>query len=219
MDTMKRIFTAVAGIVVFTMGTVVVKPARAALLDFNFTGQNGTKGSFTLDTDVPRSPVPSIGIPTPGNPGILYPNAISNFFFSSPQLNVNGENADWEVIPSIVFGPPGSPILSGISYPSGCSATASFTCLINVGVGYSGTLPKLSDDPNSYPIGLGIDRFDPITFQSLGREQFTSYQVVRRQTVPESNSSLSLLAFGVAGLLLKGKIDKKTQTVSAVISQ
>lgn len=216
MDTMKRIFTAVAGILVLTIGTVIVKPARAALLDFNFTGQSGATGSFTLDTDVPRSPVPSVGIGIEA-PGILYPNAVSNFFFSSPQLNLNGENADLEVIPSIIINLPSSPILSGASYPSRCSA--SFTCLITVGVGYSGSLPKLSDEPNFFRTGLGIELFDPKTFQSLEIEQFTNYQVVRRQTVPESNFGLSLLAFGVGGLLLKGKIDRKTQTVkSAVIS-
>jgi hypothetical protein len=91
-----------------------------------------------------------------------------------------------------------------------------FTCVINIGVGYAGNLPKLSDDPNSYPsdlIGLGVMLIDPITLESVGIEEFTQFQVVRKQVVPESDSVLGVLAFGIAGagLVLKRKMNTKKQ--------
>lgn len=207
----KQKFSLAASVAAFiAVGTVTV-PAQAALLDFSFTSISGVTGSFTLNTDIPPSPIPSFGT-GPGNPGVIYPNAISNLNFSSPQINVSGESADWGIVPSIVLGPPGSPVLSSILYPRGCSTTTGFVCTINVGVGYSGALSKLSDDPNSYRTGLGIELFDPTNnFQSLGREPFISYQVVNRQAVPEPNTYLGTLALGIGGaaLLMKRKMKIK----------
>ncbi|MBW4503551.1 MAG: hypothetical protein KME57_29325 [Scytonema hyalinum WJT4-NPBG1] len=204
----------VAGAAFTALLTVAVAPVQAAPLDFNFTTETGATGSFTLNTDTLSSREP--GIFGPENPGILYSNAVSNFSFSSPQLQVSGETADWEVIPSIFLGPPGSPVLAGVDYPAGCASGTNFTCVINIGVGYAGNLPKLSDDPNSYPsdlIGLGVMLIDPITRESVGIEEFTQFQVVRKQVVPESDSGLGVLAFGIAlaGLLLKRNLDRKKQ--------
>jgi hypothetical protein len=214
---MKRLSMAVAGAAFITLGSVAVNPVQAALLDFSLKSQSGATGTFTLDTDTPPSSEPALGL-GPENPGILYSNAVSNFSFSSPQLQVSGETADWEVIPSIFLGPPGSPVLAGVDYPAGCARGTNFTCVINIGVGYAGNLPKLSDDPNSYPsdlIGLGVMLIDPITRESVGIEEFTQFQVVRKQVVPESHSGLGVLAFGIAsvGLLLKRNSDRKKQVV------
>ncbi|MEA5595751.1 PEP-CTERM sorting domain-containing protein [Rivularia sp. UHCC 0363] len=207
----KQKFSLAVAVAAFVaVGTVTV-PAQAALLDFDFTSVSGVTGSFTLNTNIPPSPVPSFGT-GPGNPGVIYPNAISNLIFSSPQINVSGENADWGIVPSIVLGPPSSPVLSSILYPLGCSTTTSFVCTINVGVGYAGALSKLSDDPNSYRIGLGIELFDSTNnFQSFGREPFISYQVVRRKAVPEPNTYLGTLALGVCGVALQMKRKMKTK--------
>lgn len=191
------------------MGTVASDSAQAALLDFSFTTTSGATGTFTLDTDTPASPVPSLGIPSPDISGILYPNAVSSFSFSSPdkpQLNVSNQVADWEVIPNIPTIPNGN--LSGLVFPSGCSAQAPFTCLVNIGVLYTGDPSELSDNPELYSIGLGSDTFDSTNnFDSFGIEQFTEYKVVRRETVPEPNSILGTLAISIYGttLLLKHK--------------
>jgi hypothetical protein len=214
----QKLSLAVAVAAFVAMGTVAVDPVQAALLDFNFTTVSGATGSYTLNTDILPSPEPSFGV-GPLNPGVLYPNAVSNFFFSSPQINITDESADWGAVPSIVLGPPGSPILAAVLYESGCSTKTSFACLINVVVGYSGAISKLSDDPNSYLLGLSVEIFDPTNnFQSLGREPFSSYQVVRRQAVSEPNTYLGILAFGISGaaLLMKRKIKtKQFETIGA----
>lgn len=201
-----------------SMGTVALEPAQASLLDFSFTTINGAEGTFTLDTDTPPSLVPSLGISTPGFPGILYPNAVSNFSFRSPerpQLNVSNQVADWEVIPNIPSVETGN--LSGLVFPSGCSAEAPFTCLINVGVLYTGNPSELSDNPDSYPVGLGVDSFDSTNnFASFGIEPLSDYKVVRRETVPEPNTYLGTLAVGIYGtaLLLKRKRSNLAQNIS-----
>lgn len=71
-------------------------------------------------------------------------------------------------------------------------------------------LPKLSDNLNSYFIALGVDFYDSTTRERL-RDDITNLQVVRKQPIPESDSSLGILAFGIAGvgLLLKRNSDRK----------
>jgi hypothetical protein len=216
---MRRLFKAVAGAIIMGVGSGAITPAKAELLDFSFTSQTGVTGSFTLDTEAAPSRVPSAGA-GPGLPGILYPNAVSNFFLSSPQLNLSGVTTDYEVVPpatSDLLGlPAGLGVLSGTVYPPGCSS-GNFTCTVTAGVLYSGDLsklPVLSDDPASY-LSLGIEFFDPETAEqiNLTPDLYTNFQVVRRQRVPESDYSLSILAFGVAGvgLLLKRKMNKRVQ--------
>ncbi|BAZ15441.1 hypothetical protein NIES4071_73130 [Calothrix sp. NIES-4071] len=192
------------------VGTVTV-PAQAALLDFSFTTQSGATGSFTLDTDTPPSPQPSVGGGL-GFPGILYPNAVSNFSLSSSLISLSNVSTDYEVIPSLtsnVIGlPPALGVLSGAVYPPGCSVGTSFRCLVSVGVLYAGNLselPTLSDDPNFYPRVLNIDFSNLPTGQVIVRDFVTNSQVVRRQTVPESNSGLATLAFGIGSVALRMK--------------
>ena len=192
------------------MGTASLKPAQAALLDFSFTTIDSATGTFTLNTDTSASPVPSIGAGIGGFPGILYPNAVSNFSFSSlerPQFNLGNEIADWEVIPGIIPGNVGN--LSGVVSPNGCSAGTTFTCLINLAVLYTGNPSELSDNPDFYSQGLGIELFDSANnFASLGITPFRDYKVVQRETVPEPNTILGTLALGIYGttLVMKRKI-------------
>ncbi len=205
----KRLSFAVAFCACFAIETVGLEPAQAALLDFSFTTISGATGTFTLDTDSPPSPVPSTGSGISGFPGILYPSAVSDFSFSSPQrpqFNLSNEIADWEIIPGIIPGNMGN--LSGVVSPSGCSTGTTFSCLINVGVLYTGNTSELSDNPDSYPVGLGIELFDPTNNNaSLGIEPFSDYKVVQRETVPEPNTILGTLALGIYGtaLVLKRK--------------
>lgn len=213
---MKTLFMAVAGAVFMAVGIAV--PAQAALLDFNFTTQSGATGSFTLETDTSPSPEPAIF--GAGFTGISYPNAVSDFSFSSPQLNVNGGIADYQVAPSLnsdvlapVFGFPFTGVLSGVAYPSGCSSGITYTCRISVGTIYNGNiseLPVLSDDPDSYPSGSFVTLYDTIG-TPLSADRITNVQVAARKAVPESGSTLGILAFGIGGvgLLLKRKNRKK----------
>lgn len=193
------------------MGTLTPDPAQATLLDFSFTTIRGATGTFTLDTDTPPSPVPSIG--AGGFPGILYPDAVSNFSFLSPErpeFNTSNDNADWEIIPGIIPGNVGN--LSGISFPSGCSVSAPFTCTNNIGVLYTGNPSELLDNPDAYAVGLGVELFDPTNnFASLGIEEFSDYKVVRRETIPEPNTYLGALAVSIygTGLALRRTRSKK----------
>ncbi|BAZ18611.1 hypothetical protein NIES4071_104960 (plasmid) [Calothrix sp. NIES-4071] len=216
---MQRLFMTVAGAVLMALGSGTYAPVQAALLDFNFTSVSGVTGSFTLDTDTKFSPQPSAGA-GPGLPGILYPNAVSNFFLSSPQLNLNGVTADYEVVPPATSDrlglPPGLGVLSGAVYPSGCSAQ-NFGCLVTAGVLYAGNLsqlPVLSDNPVDYK-SLGIEFFDPQTGEqiNLTPDLYTNFQVVRRQSIPEESSSLSLLIFGVVSTCLLSKRIQKSVTL------
>jgi hypothetical protein len=67
-----------------------------------------------------------------------------------------------------------------------------YSCTFNVIVLYSGSLSELSvisDDPLSYPRGIGVGVFNPTTMNLL-RDDITSFQV---QASPESDSSLGIL--------------------------
>lgn len=216
---MQRLFMTVVGAVLMTLGSGAYASVQAALLDFNFTSVSGVTGSFTLDTDTKSSPQPSVGA-GPGLPGILYPNAVSNFFLSSPQLNLNGVTTDYEVVPPATSDrlglPPGLGVLSGTVYPSGCSAQ-NFSCFVTAGVLYAGKLsqlPALSDNPADYK-SLGIEFFDPETAEqiNLTPDIYTNFQVVRRQSIPEGSNSLSLLIFGIGSSSLLFKRIQKSLTL------
>lgn len=222
---MRRLFKAVAGAIIMGAGSGAVAPAQAAPLDFSFTTVSGATGTFTLETDTTPSPEPAnFGFdPITGNPvtGISYPNAVSNLFLSSAQVNLSGETADFEVAPTLTSAdlglPAGLGVLSGAVFPAGCSTGASFSCLFTLSTTYTGNLaelPQLSDDPASYPTGLSLDSFDPTTAQLTNRDFIPFLNVVRRQPVPESDSTLSVLAFaiGSATLLLKRKMNQKVQS-------
>ena len=208
----KKLSMAVAGAAFIALLTGATAPVQAALLDFSFTTESGATGSFTLDTDTPSSSEP--GIFGPGVTGISYPNAVSNFSVSAPYINLSDVTTDFNVVPSITSDfigfPPNLGVLSGVSYPRGCITAPGFTCLFDVAVFYSGNLselPVLSDNPLSYSRGAGIRLYNSTTQERLLTDNITNFQVVRKQPVPESGSSLSLLAVGIGsvGLLLKRK--------------
>ncbi|OKH60488.1 hypothetical protein [Scytonema sp. HK-05] len=215
---------AVAGAAFIALLTEGTAPVQAALLDFSFTTESGATGSFTLETDTPPSGEP--GIFGPGITGISYPNAVSNFSVSAPYINLSNVTTDFNVVPSITSDFIGFPanlgVLSGVSYPPGCITAPGFTCLFDVAVLYSGNLselPVLSDNPLSYSRGAGIRFYNPTTQERLLTDDITNFQVVRKQPVPESGSSLSLLAFGIAsvGLLLKRNSDRTGKAKQALI--
>lgn len=194
-----------AGVAIITLG--IGTPGHSASLDFSFITVGGGTGSFILDTDIaPANEPANFGVGF----GLSYPNAISNFSFSAPYISpLNSVTADYDVAPSIPLAP--GAVLSGVSYPSGCSRAPIFSCLINVAVFYSGNVPELSDAPLSYPRGLGVDVFDPTTFQQVIREDIANLQVV-----PEPGSVLGTLAVGVGGvgLLLKRKMNRKKAAIN-----
>jgi len=206
---MKSLPIAIAAAVI-AVGTVAADSAQAALLDFNFTTENGATGSFTLDTDTPPSPDPALF--RFGFEGFAYPNAVSDFSISAPYLNLSSVTTDYNVVPllSDFLGLPGTGLASGVSYGPGCITAPGLTCRLGLSVSYSGDsseLPVLSDDPTSYSRGLAVSIFE--NSQPLLRESITNFQVVARP-IPESDTSLSLLTFGIGSvsLLLKRKISR-----------
>ncbi|BAY44708.1 hypothetical protein SAMD00079811_23090 [Scytonema sp. HK-05] len=210
----KSLSITVAGAAFSAVLTLAIAPVQAAPLDFNFTTERGATGSFTLETDTPPSGDPALL--RMGVTGISYPNAVSNFSFSAPYINLSSVTTDFNVVPSLTSDFIGLPanlgVVSAVSYPAGCITAPGLTCLFDISVLYSGNLselPKLSDNPNSYSIGLGVDFYDPTTRERL-HDDITNLQVVRKQPVPESNSGLGVLGFGIAlaGLLLKRNSDR-----------
>ena len=205
--------TVVAAFIALGISTTV--PATAASLDFSFTTESGGTGTFTLDTDT--APATEPGLFRPEVTGISYPNAVSDFSFSAPYINVSSVTTDWNVVPSITSDFIGFPsnlgVLSGVSYPPGCITAPGLSCLFNFAGFYSGNLSDLtvlSDDLNSYSRGVGIDFFDPTTKELLIRDNITNFQVV-----PEPDSALGILAFGmgIVCLLLKRKMNNVRYSV------
>ena len=147
------------------------------VLRFQFTTAQGGKGSFYLDTNTAPSSEPAIF--GPGITGISYPLAVSDFSFSSPYVDLKKEAANWDVAPKIPLNISGrTGVLSGVSFPSGCSTGSAFSCLINIAVLYSGSDASLSAEPNSYPLAIGVDFFDPATRQLIVRDDATDLKVI-----------------------------------------
>ena len=196
---------------VIAVGTVAADSSQAALLDFNFTTESGATGSFTLDTDTPPSPDPALV--RFGFTGFAYPNAVSDFSISAPYFNLSSVTTDFNVVPllSNFLGLPGTGLTSGVSYEPGCITAPGFTCTLGLSVSYSGDpseLPVLSDDPISYSTGLAVSIFE--NRELLVRDSITNFKIVPRQSIPESDTSLSVLTFGIGSviLLLKRKISR-----------
>ncbi len=207
----KKLSIAVTATAFIAVQTVVVNPVQAALIDFSFTTSRGATGTFTLNTDTPPSANPALL--RMGITGIAYPNAVSNFSFSAPYTNLSNVTTDFNVVPFLSSEFIGLPanigVISALSYPPGCITAPGLSCLFDISVLYSGNmkeLPALSDSPLSYSRGVGVDFLDPTTQERL-RDDITNLQVVTNKAVPEPNSSLGILAFGIAGvgLLLKRK--------------
>lgn len=204
---------------VIAVGTVAADSSQAALLDFNFTTESGATGSFTLDTDTPPSPDPALV--RFGSTGFAYPNAVSDFSISAPYLNLSSVTTDFYVVPllSNFFGSSGTGITSGVSYDPGCITAPGFTCTFGLSVSYSGDpseLPVLSDDPISYSTGLAVGIFE--NRELLVRDSITNFKIVPRQSIPESNTTLSVLTFGIGSvsLLLKRKISRTGKATEIV---
>lgn len=211
MKNVKKLSMTTVGAAFIALGISTTVPATAASLNFSFSTESGGTGSFTLDTDT--APATAPGLFRPEVTGVSYPNAISDFSFSAPYINVSSVTTDWNIVPSITSDFIGFPsnlgVISGVSYPPGCITAPGFSCLFNVAVFYSGNrtnLTVLSDEPNSYSRAVGVDFFDPTTQELLIRDEITNLQVV-----PEPNSALGILAFGIGGvlLLLKRKMSRK----------
>lgn len=221
----KKLSMAVAGSAFIALLTGATAPVQAALLDFSFTTESGATGSFTLDTDTPPSNEPALLAPdAPEATGISYPNAVSNFSLSAPYINLSNVTTDFNIAPSLSSDFIGLPanlgVLSGVSYPPGCITAPGFTCLFDAALFYSGNLselPILSDNPLSYSRGAGIRFYNPTNRELLITDNITNFQVISRQPVPESDSSLSLLAFGIAsvGFLLKRNSDRTGKATQA----
>jgi hypothetical protein len=192
-------FTITLGATFIALSTFALAPATASVLKFDFTTQNGGAGTFNLDTNA--APYPETVIFRPGITGITFPNAVSNFSFSAPYVQLNNDTANWSFAPSITadfFGLPSNlGILGGVNYPSGCTTPTSFTCTFNVAGLYSGNLSKLSDNPLDYR-GIGTEVYDPTTVEIVLRDDFTNFRV---QSVPEPDSILGILAFGIGCII------------------
>lgn len=206
---MKSLLIAVAAVI--AVETVVADSSKAAVLDFNFTTESGAIGSFTLDTDATPSPDPALF--RFGFEGNAYLNAVSNFSISAPYLSLSNVTTDYNVVPLLgdFLGLPDSGLASGVSYGPGCITEPGLTCLLGLSVSYTGDsskLPVLSDDPASYSTGLAVSIFEDS--RPLLRDSITTFQVVPSQPVPESDTSLGLLAFaiGSVSLVLKRKISR-----------
>ncbi|MCC5661232.1 hypothetical protein LC608_30580 [Nostoc sp. XA010] len=208
---MQKLCVAAVGTAFIALESLSMAPATAALLTFSFSTESGGIGSFTLDTKTVRASEPAVF--GAGFTGILYPKAVSNLSLSASYTSLRRVTADWVVAPSFTSDLLGLPesigVLSGAVYPSGCSNGTSVGCSVTVGVIYSGNASEPSPNPDSYPIVLAVELFEPTTQQLLIRESITKFQVV-----PESNSNLSILAFGIGGisLLLKHKLKEKLLT-------
>lgn len=207
---MKSLPIAIAAAVI-AVGTVAADSSQAALLGFKFTTESGATGSFTLDTDTPPSPDPALF--RFGFTGFAYPNAVSDFSISAPYLNLSNVTTDYNVVPLLAdfLGLPGSGLASGVSYDPGCITEPGLTCVLGLSVSYTGDpseLPVLSDDPISYSTGLAVSIFE--NSGPVLRDSITTFQVVPRQSIPESGTNLSVLTFGIGSisLLLKRKISR-----------
>lgn len=208
---MKHSLMVTAGTAFIALGTFGTAPATAALLYFDFTTESGSTGSFTLDTDTAPDPNPALSLNDDGTVteiGFSYPNAVSNFSVSTTGINLSGVTADFGAFTAIPLDPPGTGILSSVEYPSGCLTTTTFFCSIDVDLGYTGSvseLPVLSDDPLSYSTNIVLRIADSTTGLVI-EDPITNLQVV-----PEPNSVLGVLAFGIggAGLLVKRKMNRK----------
>ena len=178
-------------------------PAGAVLLDFNFTTEQGSTGSFTLDTDSASSSTytaPLIFAEDTG--GISYPNAVSDFSFSSTSntVKLSSETADYTVFPTLNGR---REVNSLVSYESSLAPTDNpelgSTILVGVLLPYTGDTPNLSDDPSSYTRGIDNAYIDYLPGGDIiYREQITVLGV-SAQPVPEPSSVLGVLAFGILG--------------------
>ena len=180
-------------------------PVDAAQLQFNFTTQSGGSGSFLLDTDtaaVPESELPAFFTIREGNQAYL--GAVSNFSFTSPEVTIDGVDADYGVFPAVEFGSLlGVPEVLGaytaVYAPAGCLFDPAAFCPTEFPIAYTGDLsaiPGLSDDPSDYSAGFDIASVDPTTGVIIS-DPLTSFSV---ETVPEPGTVASMVVLGMLSM-------------------
>lgn len=185
-----------------------INSAQAALLQFSFTTDQDGVGSFLLDTE---TPVSSETIPlfdeTGENligEGRNYPDAVSNFFFSSPGAGTfNYASVNFSLFP------PNSVNKNslGLIGPSQCSDPEA-DCPVNLALDYNGDLaelPTLSANPKSY------DLFAIFGYQA-GVADFTFDEKVTKQSataVPAPAVFPGVLAAGALGAISRKRQGKK----------
>ena len=185
-----------------------INSAQAALLQFSFTTDQDGSGSFLLDTETPVSSevIPlfdETGEELIGE-GRNYPDAVSNFFFSSPGAGTfNYASVDF-----VLFPPNSVNIYSlGLIGPSQCSDPEA-DCPVNLALEYKGDLaelPTLSANPKSY------DLFAVFGYQA-GVADFTFNEVITRQSataVPAPAVFPGVLAAGALGAVYRKRQSKK----------
>lgn len=186
---LRRIGVAVTagGTVLFPLGfTLVQSPAYAALLEFNFTTEQGGLGSFTLDTSVANTR-PDISIFG------IYPDAISNFTFSGTRpAAAQGElvvQSSQLRINSAAYGGPfrGSEGDGPVS-----QLNLNFSRFSPIGPNF------LPSDPSQY-----VPVFPPvgsILFSTGGNPSETINSLtVRSRAIPDSTNTFGLLALSALG--------------------
>jgi hypothetical protein len=194
--------------------TVNLAPAQAAKLNFSFTTQNGSTGSFILDTEITPSPEPALFFLGNGSvaEGIGYLDAVSDFSVSIFGTEISRSTGDFVVYPTLTA-PGGFPIFSSVQTPAGCSVSPTVPCSLNVDVVFSGdpaALPELPSNPEAYsPLGLIGDILPNGDFIVS-----SSVTVIPDEpaAVPESSSALGLLALGLIGMgwSLKRKVSTRS---------
>lgn len=199
------------------LGAFSTSSATAALLDFSFTTERGSTGSFILNTDTTPNLNPALGFNSDGSVieiGFSYPDAVSNFSIITTDIDLSGVIADFGVFTAIPLDPPDSGVLSAVEFPSGCLTTTNFFCSIDVDLDYLGNiseLPVLSDDPLSYSTNAVL-RIADLTTGLVKEEAIIDLQVsdVQAKATPEPNSGFVTVAFGIAGIgvLVKRRITR-----------
>lgn len=182
--------------------TLSAAPAGAVLLDFNFTTEKGSTGSFTLDTNAASSSTYTAPFIFAEDTGVIsYPNAVSELLFSTQNnINLSSETADYTVFPTSNGR---REVHSLVSFESSLSPTDNpelgSTVLVGVSLPYTGDTPNLSNDPSSYTTGIENAYIDHLPGGDIiYREQITVLGV-SAQPVPEPSSVLGVLAFGIIG--------------------
>jgi hypothetical protein len=187
-----------------TLGLVMVglAPAQAAKINFSFVTQDGSTGSFILNTDIPPSPEPALFFLGGGvvEEGIGYIGAVSDFSFFRAGEEISNPASDFVVYPTIPLRPSGFPILSSVQAPATCSIVPDISCSLNIDIAFFGelaALPELPSAPEAY-----------FPFQIIGDalpdgDLITSFDIAlipdEPAAVPEPGSASELLALGLMG--------------------
>ena len=186
-----------------------INSAQAALLQFSFTTDQDGSGSFLLDTETPVSSevIPlfdETGEELIGE-GRNYPDAVSNFFFSSPGAGTfNYASVDFVLFPPNLV----NKFSRGVIGPSQCNDPAA-DCPIQLNLDYLGNLaefPTLSANPENY------DLFAVFGYRA-GVAEFTFLENIispsSATAVPAPAVFPGVLAAGALGAVYRKRQSKK----------